>query len=194
MTSSAPARPHGPAAGEPPVAVDPRRWGSLIGLAGGMVFIASYSPALGPVVSAAAWVAGVALVLAALHAHYVRPVPLGPLERPSPLAMAVYLGCVVGEVALIAAGSNALAAAGRSELRPALIAAVVGLHFLPFAWAFGERMFLVLGGAVATLGVTGLVVGTLGVPHAAEVAAVLAGLVMLVLVVRYARGGFAPSP
>jgi hypothetical protein len=193
MTSSAPARPYGPAAGEPPVQVDPRRWGSLIGLAGGIVFIASYSPALGSVVSTVAWVAGVALVLAALYSHYVRPVPLGPLERPRPLALAVYLGCVVGEVALIAAGSNALAAAGRSELRPALIAAVVGLHFLPFAWAFGERMFLVLGGAVAALGVTGLAVGALGVPHAAEVAAVLAGLVMLVLVVRYARGGFAPS-
>jgi hypothetical protein len=193
MTSQSPARPYGPAAGEPPVWVDPRRWGSLIGLVGGMVFIASYSPALGVVVATLAWAVAIAAVLAALFAHYVRPVPLGHLERPRPVALAVYLACVVGEVALIAAGSNALAAAGRSDLRPALIAAVVGLHFLPFAWAFGERMFLVLGGAVAGFGVTGLLVGALEVPAAAEAAAVLAGLVMLLLVVRYARGGFAPS-
>ena len=191
MTSPAPVRAHGPAAGEPPVLVDPRRWGSLIGLVGGMVFIGSYSPALGPVVSTVAWAAGLALVIAALVAHFVRPVALGPLERPRPLALTVYCGCVVGEIALIAVGSNALAAGGWAELRPALIAAVVGLHFLPFAWAFGERMFLSLGGAVAVLGAGGLLAGGLGVRLAPEAAAVAGGLVMLALSTQYARGGFA---
>ena len=195
MTTSARVRSHGPAVGEPPVLADPRRWGSLVGLAGGLTFVGSYSPALGPVVSTAAWGTGVAMVLAALFAHYVRPVALGPLARPRPLALAVYAGCVLGEVVLIAAGSNALAAAGRSELRPALIATVVGLHFLPFAWAFGERMFVSLGAAVAVLGSTGLVAGgLLHTPRAAETAAVLAGLVMLVVGTLYARGCFAPSP
>jgi hypothetical protein len=192
MTTSASTRTYGPAVGEPPVAADPRRWGSVIGLIGGMVFVASYSPALGFVVSALAWAAGIALVAAALVAHYVRPVPLGPLERPRPLALAVYGFCVVAQVAVIAVGSNALSAAGRSELRPALIATVVGLHFLPFAWAFAERMFLVLGAAVAALGTVGLLAG-LAVPQAPEGAAVLAGLVMLALATRFARGGFAPS-
>lgn len=100
---------------------------------------------------------------------------------------------MVVQVALIAAGADVLAAAGRNELRPALIPAVVGLHFLPFAWVFAERMFLLLGGAVSALGVTGLLAGGLGVPRAAEAAAVLAGLVMLGLATRYARGGFAGS-
>jgi hypothetical protein len=93
----------------------------------------------------------------------------------------------------LSAADDEAAAEPAEDRSPALIAAVVGLHFLPFAWAFGERMFLVLGGAVAALGTAGLVVGALDVPHAAEVAAVSAGLVMLVLIVRYARGGFAPS-
>ena len=52
---------YGPAVGEPPPWVDPRRWGSLIGLVGGLVFIGSYSPVLGAAVSTVAWVAGVAV-------------------------------------------------------------------------------------------------------------------------------------
>ncbi|WP_432548558.1 hypothetical protein [Kineococcus sp. SYSU DK004] len=187
------ARRHGRAAGEPPLLVDPRRWGSLIGLAGGAVFVGSYSAALGPVVAAVAGTATVAGVVAALIAHYVRPVPLGPLARPSPLALAVYGGCVVGELVLIAAGSRALDAAGRGELRPALIALAVGLHFVPFAWAFRERMFLHLGGVVAALGALGLAAGALGVPRAADAVAVLAGLVMIAFVLSYARGRYAPA-
>ncbi len=193
-TRPAPVRRYGPAAGEPPLWADPRRWGSLIGLAGGLVFIVSYSPALGPVVWIAGWVAGVALVAAALTAHYLRPVPLGPLTPPSPAALAIYGGCVIGELTAINLGSRALTAAGHDELRPALIAAVVGLHFLPFAWAFSERMFYWLGGLVATLGAVGLVAGLFGTAHAADAAAAAAGLVMLVIITLYARGRFAPRP
>ncbi|GAB7189948.1 hypothetical protein NUM3379_06540 [Kineococcus sp. NUM-3379] len=158
------------------------------------MFIGSYSAVLGPVASTVAWAAGIAGVVAALFAHYVRPVPLGPLARPSLLALVTYGGCVLGELVLIALGSRALLAAGRGELRPALIAAVVGLHFLPFAWAFRERMFLHLGGAVALLGAVGMSAGALGIPRAADVLAVLAGLVMITFVAAYARGRFAPSP
>lgn len=186
------ARPYGPAAGEPPLLVDPRRWGSLIGLAGGMVFISSYSPVLGSAASTIAWAAGTAGVMAALFGHYVRPVPLGPLDRPRPAALATYCACVVGELALIAVGSRALTAAGSGELQPALIAAVVGLHFLPFAWAFHERVFLYLGGAVTVLGATGLLTGALGIPHAADALAVVAGLVMITIITLYAQGRFAP--
>jgi hypothetical protein len=170
--------------------VDPRRWGSLIGLVGGMVFVASYSPALGAGITVLAWVVGSVGVLTALFAHYVRPSALGPLARPRPVALVVYGACVVGELALIAVGSKTLDAVGQGELRPSLIAAVVGVHFLPFAWAFGEAMFFVLGGAVAGLGVVGLVLGALGVPAAADALAVLAGLAMSVVIVRYALGGW----
>lgn len=184
------ARAYGPSVREPPPLVDPRRWGSLIGLVGGMVFVASYSPPLGAVISVLAWVIGSGGVLMALFAHYVRPSALGPLSRPRPVALVVYVACVVGELALIAVGSRALDAVGQGELRPSLIAAVVGVHFLPFAWAFGEAMFFTLGGVVAGLGVLGLVLGVLSVPHAAEALAVLAGLAMIAVIVRYALGGW----
>lgn len=181
-------RRYGPAVGEPPLLLDPRRGGSLVGLVGAVVFISAYSPALGAVAATTAWAAGLAGVAVTLFAHYVRPVGLGPLPRPRPLALVTYVGCVVGELALIAVGSRALATAGRDDLRPALIAAAVGLHFLPFAWAFGERMFLRLGGAVAVLGGAGMLAGALGVPRAADAAAVVAGLTMVAIIARYAQG------
>lgn len=188
------ARRYGPEVGEPALAVDPRRWGSLIGLIGGLVFIGSSSSALGPAIATAAWTIGVVLVLVALSAHYVWPVSLGPMARPSRLALATYIACVAGELALINLGSRALTAAGDSQLRPALIAAVVGLHFIPFAWTFHERMFFWLGGLVCVLGAMGLLAGAMGVAQAAEAAAVLAGLVMLIVITAHARGRFAPRP
>ena len=187
------ARRYGPEVGEPPLLVDPRRWGSLIGLIGGLVFIGSYSSVLGAAVSTLAWVAGVVLALAALSAHYVWPVALGPMARPSRFALAIYVACVAGELALINLGSRALTAAGDGALRPGLIAVVVGLHFIPFAWAFQERMFFWLGGLVCGLGATGLLAGAMGVAHAAEALAVLSGLVMLIVITVYARGRFAPA-
>lgn len=186
-------RRYGPAVGGPPPWVDPRRWGSLIGVVGGIVFIGSYSPALGGAVSVTAWVIGAALAMAALFWHYVRPVALGHLVRPRRTAVAVYGTCVVGELALISVGSRLLVSAGHGEVRPALIAAVVGLHFIPFAWAFGERMFFWLGGALTALGGVGLVAGLSGVRYAAEALAVAAGLVLLAIIAAYSRGAFKPS-
>ncbi len=190
--SSTPTPGHGPSVGEPPVTVDPRRWGSVIGLVGGMVFISGYSSVLGSLVSTSAWLIGVGLFAAALFAHYIRPVSLGPLERPRPAALAVYAACVVAELALINIGSRALASADLTDLRPALIATVVGLHFIPFAWAFAERMFYWLGGCVAAVGVIGLSLGFMGLTHSPEAMAVTAGLIMQVIIVMYARGRFAP--
>lgn len=157
-----------------------------------MVFIASYSSVFPPLVSGVAWVAGAAGAVAVLFAHYIRPVRLGPLARPAPLALAIYCACVLGELALIAVGSQALTAAGASQLRPALITAVVGMHFVPFAWAFQERMFLYLGGTVTLIGAMGFATGASGVLHAADASAVVAGLVMLTIIALYARGRFAP--
>jgi hypothetical protein len=158
-----------------------------------MTFIASYSSVLGPAAATVAWAAGLIGVMAALFALYIRPVFLGPLARPGSFALVVYGGCVIGELVLIAAGSRFLAGAGHSELRPALIATVVGLHFTPFAWAFQERLFLYLGGTVTVIGATGLLAGALGVSHAPDAMAVVAGLVLITILTLYAQGHFARS-
>jgi len=79
-----------------------------------MWFIAGYSSSLGPVVSIAALIAGLGLVGAALFAHYVRPVALGPLARPGVVALLTYGACVVGELVLISLGSQGLTDCVRS--------------------------------------------------------------------------------
>lgn len=47
---------------------------------------------------------------------------------------------------------------------------------------------------MATLGALGLLSGFSRTPHAADAAAVAAGLVMLTVITLYARGWFAPRP
>lgn len=177
--------------GEPPVFVDPRRWGALIGVVGGLVFIFSYTPPLAAAVSIAAKIAGIGLALTALFDLYVRPRSLGPFREPTRAARLAYVCCVAGELAAIAVGSRLLTSLGHADLRPALIAGVVGVHFLPFAWAFGERWFYGMGLALLVLGCVGLVAGYAGVAHAAEAAAVLSGLVMLALIVLHGHGRLA---
>ena len=182
---------YGPAVGEPPVLVDPRRWVALIGVVGGLVFIFSYAPPLGAAMSISAQITGIGLALTVLFGHYIRPTSLGSLREPSRTALLLYVCCVAGELAAIAAGSRLLTSLGHANLRPALIAGVVGVHFLPFAWAFGERIFSRLGLTLLVLASVGLFAGYAGITHAAEASAVLSGLVMLALVSLHAQGRFA---
>lgn len=172
----------------PPRFADPRRIGALVGLVGAFVFVFSYSDGLGAAVAVIAKVLVVLLILAAVAVLFVRPRWIGPFVPPKPLAIGVYLLCVVGEFALIALGTRALIALDLAGLRPALIALVVGVHFLPFAWAFGERMFVLLGTALFLLGAAGLLIAS---DTAAQVVAVASGLVMAGLVVGYGLGAFA---
>lgn len=97
--------------------------------------------------------------------------------------------CVVGEFALIAAGSRWLETLGRPELRPALIALAVGLHFVPFAWAFKERMFYALGGVLIVAGGLGLLIGT---SASSLAAAAGSGLIMSIILLVYSMGFFTP--
>ena len=85
----------------------------------------------------------------------------------------------IGEVALIAAGTRAVTAAGHGELQPALIAAVVGLHFLPFAWAFQTPEFGALGLVPIAVAAVATVLGATDVAVPALVAGVGAGFVLL---------------
>ena len=73
----------------------------------------------------------------------------------------------------------------------ALVAAVVGGHFLPFARAFQAPVFWWIGGAMAVLGLAGAVLAALGDPVAGPAGATAAGAAMLVIV---AAQGLLASP
>ncbi len=175
--------------GTPPRFVDPRRTGTLIGLVGACVFVFSYTPASADVPAVGSRILVIAAVSATLWFLFVAPRFLGPFVPPRGWHVGVYLLCVVMELALIAAGGRLLESIGRPELRPALIALVVGLHFLPFAWAFRERMFYTLGGVIIVIGGLGLLVAT---STSALGAAVGSGLAMSFILLAYSLGLFAP--
>lgn len=175
-------------AAQPPRFADPRRAGALIGLVGSCVFTFSYSVDFSDFLSAGARILVVAAVCAALWFLYAIPRYLGPFLPPRSAHIAVYVACVVAEFALIAAGSAVLEASGAPGLRPALIVLVVGLHFLPFAWAFKERMFYLLGGLLVAIGAGGLLLGT---EASASTAGVSAGVVMSLVLLAYSAGAFA---
>ena len=164
-------------------AVLPLLVGSTVGAAGGSTFVLANASALDTPWPGPALVAWSVLALGWLAATFLRRhEPAGPPPRRH--ALVVYAVSVVAMLVLIRIATTALDALGAEHLRPAAIAVAVGLHFLPFAWAFpaASRLFGVLGVVVATLGGAGLLLGLLGAPTAGAAAAVLAGLAMLALI------------
>ncbi len=185
-------QPHGPDPSfAPPRFTDPRRLGALVGLTGALVFVSAYSPSLDGHVSTLARVGAYALVAAAVLRLFAWPRWLGRFHVPRTAAVLTYLACVVGELALIRLGVLWLGDVGHLDARPALIAAAVGLHFLPFAWAFGERMFSWLGGSLLLLGTLGVAAEVAADVRAAPWAAVASGWAMALLLLAYAFGAFA---
>ena len=158
------------------------RLGSTIGLAGGAAFVLINRQSLPSAPAWAALLAWIVLLALAVWRVWLRPGPVDGLARPRPRAGAIYGAACVGMVLLMALGSRVLTAAGVEHAVPALVVTAVGLHFLPFSYAFAAPFFVGLGTLLAFLGALGLILAlTLGAPWGAGFA-VLAGLVMTGLV------------
>lgn len=161
---------------------DPRVWGTIIGAVGATVFVWSNRGALPapiPLVATLAWAAALLLYLTFV---FVTPRTFGPMQPVGAKAGLVYLGSVAGMLVLIQVGTLVLNNAGKTELGPSLTVIAVGLHFLPFAAVFHTPMFIPLGTIMAALGTAGLVLGWNLDVRAGASAAVIAGLVMLILI------------
>lgn len=167
---------------------DPRRFGSVVGVVGGVVFVVSYVDFLSLPLRWAASGVAVGLALAALYFLFVRPRRLGPPAQPHRFALLIYLASVALMLALIAVGRLALDASSHADAAPSLIAIVVGLHFLPFALAFRTPFLRLLGLATAAIGIVGVALAILLGQPWGPAGAVVAGLAMLLLLQRYALG------
>ncbi|SCG60799.1 hypothetical protein [Micromonospora inositola] len=98
---------------------------------------------------------------------------------------------VLVELAVGALGALALAAAGRTELIPVLVCAVVGVHFFPLAPVLRDRLLVPLGVTLSLVALAGLVVGLASSVSAGLVVGCGAGLLLwgyaLLALVRGAR-------
>lgn len=176
------------ARGEHPA--DPRRLGALIAVVGGVVFGFANGDGELPAGLLVALRAAIALLaVACVVLLFLRRRPMGPPAMPRRLAGLVYAASVVAMLGAIALGRAALDALGAAHAGPAWIAVCVGLHFLPFAWAFRERMLVRLGLAVAAVGAAGTVAGVLAGQPWGSAAAIAAGVVQLVTVAVWAARG-----
>lgn len=77
----------------------------------------------------------------------------GPL--PPRAALRTYWICVIGEVVAIPVGALILRALHQPLLTPVWVVLVLGVHFLPFARAFGVRLFAALGTTLIVVAVAG---------------------------------------
>ena len=172
---------------------DPRVWGTIIGAVGASVFVMANRellPTPWPLVAVLAW--ALALTVYLWQVFGARR-DFGPITPVAPRSRLVYLASVLGMLLLIRLGTAIVDAADRPGLRPAVIVVAVGLHFLPFAAAFHTPMFTRLGTLMALIGAIGVGLGWLLDPRWAAAAAVLTGVVMLVVIAADAAARVRPA-
>lgn len=135
------------------------RIAAMIGAVFGLVFVLVNAGAAGAPWGLLLRVLGVVLFVAVVVRLVRAPdVPV----RPRGSALRVYWACVAAEVLAIVVGTRLLAGQGLGEYGVAWVAAVVGLHFLPFARAFRLPSFRWLGLGLVALGALGALAGALG--------------------------------
>ncbi len=173
---------------------DPRVRGTIVGAIGATVFVMANRvelPGAWPTVAVVVW----AVALAAyLWRVFINPRTFGPMAAVGRRASLTSLASVLGMLVMIRLGSAYLESVERPGLQPAVIVVAVGLHFLPFAAAFHTPMFTRLGTLMALIGTTGLLLGWLADPRWAPAAAVLTGIVMLVVIALDAVARVRPDP
>lgn len=74
-----------------------------------------------------------------------------------------FLIVTAGEGAAIAAAINVLGRSGRSQWIPAVICAVVGLHFIPLARLFSVPLYYATAAALCLVAATTMILGATGV-------------------------------
>ena len=109
-------------------------------------------------------------------------------------AIAIWLAGIVFMIVGVRIAGGAADAAGMEFLRPAINAAFVGAHFIPYAWAFSTRMIIPLGIGVALIGVLGVVAGIVAGPPWPAAAAIVAGFVQMSIVLVWASGRILGPP
>lgn len=157
-----------------------QRLGSLIGAIGGMMFVLINAGALGSPLSVVLRVLEALLLLATIWCAVVRSRGATDDGPPSRSALRTYWICVAAEVVAIIAGAQVfIRVLGRPELSLVWVVFVLGVHFVPFAWAFGFTRFAVLGVVLMAVAVVGGLVTVLVTPLGSPVTGVVAGIVLL---------------
>ncbi|WP_156718282.1 MULTISPECIES: hypothetical protein [unclassified Nocardioides] len=173
--------------------MDGRSLGSVVGAAGGALFVWNAAGDL----AATTWLraAAVALLVLTVGAALVaRRGRGGGGAAPPRSAVRTYGWSVTLMAVAIVVGARAWVALDLEAVVLPWVVLVVGAHFLPFARAFGAPVFTRLGGLLVLVGGAGAVAAGLGVGDAAPVAGLLAGLALLASCLTAEVRGHDPGP
>lgn len=165
--------------------------GGLIGVVGGGAFLFGGIAGLPTEHQGTLRGSAIALIGFTLVVVLLRRRVLPAVQAPARDALRVYGIAVVAMLALFPVTRLVALALDAPTAQIALVAAVVGGHFLPFARAFQAPVFWWIGGAMAVLGLAGAALAALGDPVAGPAGAAAAGAAMLVIV---AAQGLLASP
>lgn len=165
------------------------RVGTLVAATAGVAFILVNAGSLADQAAIVARVVGGVAGVGVIARVATRGEPGGQDVSPAQAAWRVYWTMVALEVVLLVVGSRVLVSSDHKELATPWVALVVGLHFLPFARAFGTPMFRRLGWTLIALGMVGGFAATLvGEAAGVVVAGVVSGVVLLVFAAVFNRG------
>lgn len=158
---------------------------ALIGAGFGALFVVINAGALPVPWPLPVRLAGLLLTLAVVaRVLLARP---APAPRPQPSAMRTYWRWVAIEGMAIFAGTALLSRFGLGEYGVLWVIAVVGVHFLPFATAFGRPAYAVLGRALVALALVGVLLTLWFGALAAALAGVGAGVALLAFATFFGR-------
>ena len=163
--------------------------GGLIGVIGGGAFLFGGIAGLPAEHQGTLRGGAIALIGFTLVVVLLRRRVLPAVQAPARGALRVYGIAVVTMLALLPVTRLVALALDAPTAQIALVAAVVGGHFLPFARAFQAPVFWWIGGAMAVLGLAGAAFAALGMPSAGPAGAAAAGAAMLVIVAAQALLG-----
>lgn len=165
--------------------------GGLIGVIGGAAFLLGGIAGLPAEHQGTLRGVAISLISFTLVVVLLRRRVLPTVPTPARGALRVYGIAVVTMLTLFPVTRLVAFALDAPTAQIALVAAVVGGHFLPFARAFQAPVFWWIGGAMAALGLAGAALAALGDPVAGPAGAAAAGAAMLVIV---AAQGLLASP
>lgn len=163
--------------------------GGLIGVVGGAAFLFGGIAGLPPASQGALRTLAAAVVVVALVAVLLLPRSLPEQVPPARAAVRVYGVSVAAMLLLLPATRLVAKAMDAPTAQIALVAVVVGGHFLPFASAFHAPVFRWIGGSMLVFGLLGAALAVAGMAEAGPAGAAAAGAAMLLIVAVQALRG-----
>lgn len=160
------------------------RIGSLIGAIFGLVFFLANSGPLGSPTANILEIIGIVLFLVTVYFGIFNSRDEIDANPPSRDAMRVYGIAVAIEVVALIGGLALIGLVFHAEyLSPMWSGLVVGVHFLPFAKAFGAAIFEILGVAMIAVAIIGALAGAIIDHRLSYWAAIVEGLLLFAAVI-----------